>query len=101
MNIKEVQERVVANKKRRGFNTTDMCLEFCLLNGEVAEAFDAYNKKMPNEELGSELADVAIYLLGLSELLGFNLEDEINKKLVINENRVYKKVKGVNIKIEK
>ncbi len=101
MNIKEVQERVVANKKRRGFNTTDICLEFCLLNGEVAEAFDAYIKKMPKEELGSELADVAIYLLGLSELLGFNLEDEINKKLVINENRVYKKVNGVNIKIEK
>ena len=68
----------------------DLKKEFCFLNGEVAEAFEAYYKK--KDDLGSELADVAIYLLGLSQMLGFSLEEEINNKLKINENRHYEKV---------
>lgn len=31
-------------------------------------------------DLGEELADVAIYLLGMSEILGINLAEEIQKK---------------------
>lgn len=96
MDLNSVQKKIIENKIKKGFNTTDICKEFCYLNGEVAEAFDAYSKK--KDDLGSELADVAIYLLGLSELLGFSLEDEINKKLQINENRVYKNVNGVMLK---
>lgn len=96
MDLNAVQKRIIENKKNKGFNTTDLYMEFCLLYGEVAEACDAFMKK--KDDLGSELADVAIYLLGISELLGFSLEDEINKKLVINENRVYHKVNGVNLK---
>lgn len=50
------------------------------------------------DDLGSELADVAIYLLGLSQMLGFSLEEEINDKLKINENRHYEKVNKVLLK---
>lgn len=50
------------------------------------------------DDLGSELADVAIYLLGLSQMLGFSLEEEINNKLKINENRHYEKVNEVLLK---
>ena len=32
--------------------------------------------------MGEELADVAIYLLGLLEILGIDLEDEIQKKFI-------------------
>jgi len=48
------------NKLKRGFNTTNVELEFCFTNGELAEAFEAYRKKLPS--VGEELADVAIYL---------------------------------------
>lgn len=96
MDLNAVQKRIIENKKNKGFNTTDLYMEFCLLYGEVAEACDAFMKK--KDDLSSEFADVAIYLLGISELLGFSLEDEINKKLIINENRVYHKVNGVNFK---
>lgn len=96
MDLNEMQKRIYQNKLDKGFNTTDINLEFCLLNGEVAEAFEAYIKKKDN--LGSELADVAIYLMGLSELLGISLEDEINKKVKINEEREYVYVKGVLVK---
>ena len=54
-------------------------------DGEVAEAYDAYHKN--KEDLGSELADVAIYLMGLSEILGYDLHDEIVKKREINSKR--------------
>ena len=50
--------------------------------------------------LGSELADIAIYLLGISEILGIDLESEIERKIEINEKRQYKNVNGVNTRIE-
>ncbi len=43
---------------------------------------------------------MAIYLLGISEILGIDLEQEILKKIEKNRKRVYQKVNGVNIKVE-
>ena len=51
------------------------------------------------DDLGEELADVAIYLLGLSEVLDFDLEDEIMKKVSKNERRVYKEVNEVKVRV--
>ncbi|KAF1305605.1 MazG-like family protein [Candidatus Enterococcus willemsii] len=89
--MKEYQERILANKIRHQFNTTNIEKEFLLLYGEVAEAFEAYKK---NESIGEELADVAIYLLGLAEILDIDLEKEIVAKMAINEQRVYQKNKN-------
>ena len=75
MNLKQLQKDVWQNKINKGFNTTNVEKEFCLLYGEVAEAFDAYRKK--KDDLNEELADIAIYLMGLSEMLGFDLVAEI------------------------
>ena len=97
MDIKKAQKDIYQNKVDKGFNVTNVDREFCLLYGEVAEAFDAYRKK--KDDLGEELADIAIYLMGLSEILGFDLEDEIVKKMEKNKKRVYKKENGVNIRI--
>lgn len=98
MNLKEIQKQIWENKLKKGFNTTDVCKEFCFLSGEVAEAFEAYYKK--KDDLGSELADIAIYLMGLSQMLNFSLEEEINKKLKINEDRQYERINGVLLKKE-
>ena len=81
------QKTIVVNKLNKGFNTTDMCKEFCLTFGELSEAYDAYNKNTGT--LGEKLADVAIYLLGLAELQGIDLEKEIKKKVAINDARTY------------
>ncbi len=97
MDLKKVQKEVWENKVNKGFNTTNVELEFCLLYGEVAEAFDAYRKK--KDDLNEELADIAIYLLGISEMLGYDLEDEIVKKVSKNKKRVYKKIDGVNVRV--
>ena len=82
-----MQKEVYANKVSKGFNTTDVNLEFCLIMEELAEAFRAYRKKL---DLGEELADVVIYILGLSEILGISLEKEIVDKIEKNKNRKYK-----------
>ena len=84
MNLKEMQKEILQNKINKGFNTTDINKEFCLLYGEVSEAYDAYRKN--KDDLGEELADIAIYLLGISEILGKNLEEEIINKIEINKN---------------
>lgn len=96
--LKQLQEQVYQNKVAHGFNTTNVEFEFCLAYGELGEAYQAYLKHKP--DLGEELADVAIYLLGISEILGIDLEKEIISKIEKNRKRTYKKVGGEYIKIE-
>jgi NTP pyrophosphatase (non-canonical NTP hydrolase) len=88
-NISELQKRAWDNKVKHGFNLTNVEREFCLLEGEVSEAYLAWLRK--EDGLGSELADVFIYLAGIAEMNGIDLESEILKKMEINEKRVYKK----------
>ena len=75
MGMKEMQKEIFQNKLDKGFNITDVNMDFCLLY--------------------EELADIAIYLMGLSEILGIDLESEIEKKAAINKGRVYTVVEGV------
>ncbi len=96
MELKEMQQKVYENKLKHGFNVSNVELEFCLLEGELSEAFEAYIKKHDN--LGEELADTAIYLMGLSQILGIDLQAEVEKKMKINESREYVKVNGVLVK---
>lgn len=93
-----MQKEVWKNKLEKGFNTTNVEKEFCLLYGEVAEAYEAYRKK--KDDLNEELADVAIYLMGLSEMLGYDLEEEIRKKVAKNAKRIYKNVDEVKIRVK-
>ncbi len=98
IDLKQLQKDVYQNKVNHGFNVTDLNIEFCLAYGELGEAYMAWLKS--KDDLGEELADVAIYLMGISEILGINLEEEIQKKIEKNAKRVYKKVNGVFLKQE-
>jgi NTP pyrophosphatase (non-canonical NTP hydrolase) len=95
--LSNIQKIIFDNKVQKEFNTTNVELEFCLTSGELAEAFDAYRKNLTT--VGEELADVAIYLYGLAEILGYDLNAEILKKVDRNKNRVYKNINGVNTRI--
>ena len=98
IDLKKIQKEIYQNKVEKGFNVTDVNKEFCLTYGEISEAYEAWRKK--KEDLGEELADVTIYLLGLSEILGIDLETEILKKVHNNSKRKYKMIDGVNVKVE-
>ena len=93
IDLQKLQKEIFENKIAKRFNTTDVGLEFSLTHEELSEAFHAYRKKFP--DLGEELADVAIYLMGLSAILNINLEDEILKKVEKNKKREYKRTNGV------
>ena len=92
-----LQKKVYQNKIAKGFNVTDIYMEFCYTYGELNEAFEAYRDK--KDDLGEELADVVLYLMGLAEILGINLEKEIVNKIEKNEKRKYMQKDGVNIEI--
>jgi hypothetical protein len=95
--IRALQQAVYANKVAKGFNVTDVPLEFCYLSSEVAEAFEAYRKDLPT--IGEELADIAIYLLGLAEILHVDLDAAIDAKMAKNAARTYRKVNGKDVRI--
>lgn len=87
MDLNEMQSEVWQNKINKGFNLTNVEKEFCYLYGEVGEAYDAYLKK--KDDLSEELADIGLYLLGLSQMLGFSLKEQMEKKLEKIKKRVY------------
>jgi hypothetical protein len=90
VDIRAGQKLAWENKLAKGFNTTDVPLEFCLLHGEVAEAFDAWRKGRGS--VGEELADVALYLFSLAEMTGVDLQAEVEAKIVTNASRVYSRL---------
>ena len=93
MDLSIAQKAVYKNKVGKGFNVTDVNKEFCLLYSEITEAYEAWRKQQ--DDVGEELADIAIYLLGLSEILGIDLASEIEKKMKINQDREYQIIDGV------
>lgn len=87
IDLQKLQKEVYNNKLEKGFNTTDIAMEFCRAHEELSEAFKKYNQ---NEDgVGEELADVAIFLLGISEIMGFDLQSEILSKIEKNKKRKY------------
>ncbi len=97
VDLKKLQEDIYQNKVNKWFNVTDVCMEFNLLNCELAEAFESYLKEKWN--VWEELADVAIFTLWLAEILWVNLEEEILRKIEINKNRKYKKCWNWHVKV--
>lgn len=97
VDLKELAERVYQNKLEKHFNVTDLPMEICYIHGEVSEMWDAIQHKRGS--VGEEMADVMIYLLGLSRILNIDLEKELLTKIEKNQRRVYKIVDGVNTRI--
>lgn len=85
-NLREIQEAAWANKLAKGFNTTDVPMEFGLLVEEVGEAFSAWRK---GRDVGGELADVLIFLVSVAEMTGVDLADAVQRKLAVNAARAY------------
>ena len=56
---------------------------------EVLEHFQWCNDLKDRDELSSELADVALYLLQLASVSGIDLEQAVLKKLDANASRTW------------
>lgn len=100
VDLKKLQEQIYANKVAHGFNVTSVDEEICHIMSETAEAWEAYRKK-GMKDFAEELADIAIYVLGLAEMQGVDLEKEIIEKMDINAARKYiMRDNGVMVKAE-
>ena len=97
IDLQELSEQVYQNKLEKRFNVTDVGMEICYLHGEVSELWDAYIRKRGS--VGEEMADILIYLLGLSKILNVDLEKELLNKIEKNHRRVYRMIDGVNTRI--
>jgi NTP pyrophosphatase (non-canonical NTP hydrolase) len=98
VSLKKLQKKIYQNKLDKGFNTTDIYKEFCLIHEEVSEACRAHYKKQYT--VGEELSDIVIYVLGLAEILNINLEKEILLKIKKNGKRKYLRLNGVLTKVK-
>ncbi|MEU0110681.1 hypothetical protein ABZ313_35695 [Streptomyces sp. NPDC006251] len=87
MDIAEAQRLAWENKVAKGFNISDIPLEFGLLTAEVGEAFTAWRKGLPDR--GEELADVFLYLAAIAEMQSVDLGEEVKRKIEKNAARVY------------
>lgn len=113
----DAQEGVWWNKAAKGFNTTSVEREFCLLYAELGEAYDAWRKHQPRppsrfrrllaalhirklpradapQPVRDEVADAMIFLLGLAEMLGFKASDAVAEKMAVNQARRYQRLSG-------
>ena len=66
---------------------------------EIVELVEAI-ENADETNIGEELADIVIYVLGLAEILNINLEKELINKVAKNEKREYKKVNGILKKVK-
>ncbi len=91
IDLRELQKEVMRNKIEKGFNTTDVAVEFCRAHEEMSEAYSKFSKNQ--DGVAEEFADVAIFVLGMCEILGYDLETELIKKIEKNKDRKYIKDK--------
>lgn len=85
--LADIQAAAWSNKLAKGFNTTNVPLEFCYLTEEVSEAFHAW--RMGQVDLGEELADVLLFVVSLAEMNGIDLQAEVDRKVAKNTGRTY------------
>ncbi len=92
IDLKKFQKEVTRNKKEKGFNITDTALEFCRAYEELSEAFRKFN--LGQNGVAEEFADVVIFILGMCDNMGFDLEKELVAKIEKNKKRKYIKEKS-------
>ena len=96
--IKELQKYYAEKSKERGFDketAQDILLLMTEEVGELARAIRKHKRIKIDEKanvypIEEELADILIYLLHLSNILGLDLEDSFWKKEDENEKRIWK-----------
>jgi NTP pyrophosphatase (non-canonical NTP hydrolase) len=79
-----------ANSKRPQ-TPRNLSISLALEAAEILEHFQWRDEVTDKEELASELADVALYLLELASVTGIDLEQAILKKLEVNKTREWDK----------
>jgi NTP pyrophosphatase (non-canonical NTP hydrolase) len=96
MDIKQLTDemnRLVESKgwynkdSKRPQTPRNLAISLSIEAAEILEHFQFTDEIKDRDELGAELADVALYLLQLASVSGIDLENAILKKLEVNKTR--------------
>ncbi|MDX1379253.1 MAG: MazG-like family protein [Anaerolineales bacterium] len=96
MDIKQLTDemhRLVASKgwyaddSQRPQTPRNLAVSLSIEAAEILEHFQFTDEIKDKDELGAELADVALYLLQLASISGINLEEAILRKIEVNKSR--------------
>ena len=85
--LKELQELMVEQLKRRGYYPKEEKEVLLGLGEEMGEVFEAVRENQSEEDLSHELVDVLWNLLRFCELRKIDLEKAFIEKLEKNEKR--------------
>lgn len=98
LTIKELTEQMHALVKSKGWYEADskrpqtprnLAVSLSIEAAEILKHFQFTEEIKDREELGSELADVMLYLLQLASVSGIDLEDAVIKKIEKNKTRTW------------
>lgn len=78
-----------AEGSKRPQTPRNIAVSLSLEAAEVLEHFQWGEQTAHPDELSGELADVALYLLQLSSILGIDLEQAVLEKLRVNQDRTW------------
>jgi NTP pyrophosphatase (non-canonical NTP hydrolase) len=96
MDIKELTDKMNDMVRSKGWYAEDskrpqtprnLAISLSVEAAEILEHFQFRERAQAKEELASELADVALYLLQLASITGIDLEKAILDKIEINKKR--------------
>ena len=96
LTIKELTARMHELVKSKGWYEKDskrpqtprnLAVSLSIEAAEILEHFQFGEEIKDKDELGSELADVALYLLQLASVSGIDLEEAVLKKIEVNKSR--------------
>ncbi|MCC6986227.1 MAG: nucleotide pyrophosphohydrolase [Anaerolineales bacterium] len=96
LTIHELTEAMHALVKSKGWYEIDskrpqtprnLAVSLSIEAAEILEHFQFTDEIQDRDELGSELADVMLYLLQLASVSGIDLEEAVLRKIEVNKGR--------------
>ncbi len=78
-----------AADSKRPQTPRNLAISLAIEAAEILEHFQFTDEVKEKDELGSELADVTLYLLQLAAVSGIDLEQAVLKKLEVNKSRAW------------
>lgn len=98
LTIKDLTEQMHALVKSKGWYEADskrpqtprnLAVSLSIEAAEILEHFQFTDEIKDRDELGSELADVMLYLLQLAAISEIDLEEAVLKKIETNKTRTW------------
>jgi NTP pyrophosphatase (non-canonical NTP hydrolase) len=98
MDIKQLTEEMHALVRSKGWyeanskrpqTPRNLAVSLAIEAAEILEHFQFTDEIKDKDELGSELADVMLYLLQLASVSEIDLEDAVLKKIEVNKTRTW------------